>query len=171
MCGEIPPGHFGHTVCIRLLNNNPRAIVSLGKQLEHIVEIRLDEYAVTNPNGGAISPSLWTLRFENYHFYAYQTTNAGGKTGHRLVIDNAAATHIVYDRPRILSHENEGKLNKVQLEVTDETGADVTFTDATFFITFVCKIPHWTAEEQLEDDATNPRNANLPFSTRPRFFM
>lgn len=125
-------------VAVRLGANQITAHVDLGKKLEHIIELRIDEYAVRTPNGGAVTPSLWRLWIKG--FYPEITTNANGR-GYPIVIDNATLTHVVYTRPRVMSTQNNGEMNHLDIEIRDENGAAVTFDDATFYLTFVTTTP------------------------------
>ena len=128
-----------HEVVARLGANGVNARIDIGKKLEHIVELRLDEYAIRTPNGGAVTPSLWRLWFKG-RFYEEATTNANGR-GYPIVIDNATLTHVVYTRPRVISTQANGEMNHLEFEIRDENGAAVTFADATFYFTFVTVEP------------------------------
>jgi len=140
MCGEIPAGHTGYTQCIRLTEASAR--VALNQQLKNVTEIRLDEYAIRNPNGGAIAPDLWRIEFVG-NLQPHINTNAAGR-GYPILVDNTVQTHVIYDRPRLMySPTAVNTLSSIQLRIADETGALVTFDAMTIFITVVCIDEHW----------------------------
>lgn len=147
MCGDLGPGQSAHTVCVRLGANETEARVSVGKRLEHVVEVWLDEYAIDTPNGGGIAPDMWRIKVLD-NLYPKMTTNATG-TGHPILVDNATYTHHEYQRPRVLSEQNKASLNFIQLQITDNTGAPVVFTSMTLFLTIITQDPTWSPDRVL----------------------
>lgn len=147
MCGTIPAGHKAYTIMIRLGANENVTRVKLDQNLSHIRQIRLDEYAIRNPNGGAVDPDLWRIDFQGT-FYSSLTTNATG-IGYPIIVDNSVLTHVVYTRPRIMSEEHHAKMTFLQLSIKDENGANVTFDTMTLFITVVCQLPTWSADRVM----------------------
>lgn len=138
-----------HDVVLRLGQNEASGRVSVGKQLADIIEVRIDEYAVRNPNGGAVTPSLWRLWFHD-DFYQEPTTNARGR-GYPIVIDNATVTHVVYTRPRVISRKQKEMLNWLQYEIRDENNNLVTFDDATFYLSFVTRAADWSEQQVMQE--------------------
>jgi hypothetical protein len=159
---------FTHEVAVRLTGGGSEVVVPTGKTLEFVTHLLLTEYCINNPNGGAIAPSLWRLRFKNNEFVASTTTNAGG-TGHPLVISNATATHVVYDTPRVISRDYKGRLNSLFMEVIDENGSVVAFDDMTIFLTFVCADADWYPQGNAIHDAIQPKLPSQAYDSRPRF--
>ena len=103
------PEYDVHDVVVRLGANENRTRVTLGKQLNHVKEVHLNEYAIRNPNGGALTPSLWRFNFNGGDFYSEVTTNAQG-SGYPFVIDSATMVHVIYTRPRVMSRDGKGKM-------------------------------------------------------------
>ncbi len=157
--------HFDvHDVVVRLGANESVGRVSLGKNVNSVVEVHLNEYAVRNPNGGAVTPSLWRLYFRG-DFFSETTTNALGR-GYPIVIDNAVMTHVVYTRPRVMSRANKGKIDWLQFEIRDEAGNTVTFDDATFYISFVCAVPEMSLDRLKQDDLQDVSASAFAYGTQ-----
>jgi hypothetical protein len=169
MC-NLKPGQIQHTVVLRFTTNGEAVVLELGRKIEHVQEVRLAEYAIRNPNGGAVTPSLWKLHFHNQDFFPHETTNADGPDGAALVISDAAFTHRQYnEHPRVISKMTKGVVTKVQAALYDETGALATFDDATIFLDFVCVDPDWHADLPIIDDMKTPNFPSLQFDSRARF--
>jgi hypothetical protein len=152
-----------HDVTVALGANENAARVSLGKRLEHIREVHLNEYAIRNPNGGAVNPSRWRIYFHG-DFYDESTTNGRGK-GYTFIVDNATLTHVIYTRPRVISRANKGIASYLQFEIKDENGVDVTFDEATFYLSFVCEIPTTSLQQIERDHEMDVRRAGLAYTS------
>lgn len=133
-----------HEVAIRLTAN--RSKVSLGKKLEHVTEIRLDEYAINTP--GAVS-TMWRLDF-GQGIFSELTSNATG-LGYPIVVDNATLTHVLYERPRVVSTQQFGEMNTINVNIVDGSGAAVTFTDMVLYLSFVCQVPEYNMEHVADE--------------------
>ena len=156
--------------CIRLSTNQNSVRVAINQNLNNVVAVYLDEYAVSVPNGGAIIPDLWRVDFVG-KLFSSTSSNAGG-TGYPLIIDNATYTHVVYDQPRLMSEQPHDSLNFLQLRISDETNADVTFTSMTLFLTFVCESPDWRPDQVMANDYLAPtsffvNDGKVPGNTGP----
>lgn len=168
MC-QLKNGEVMHVVALRLTATGVQNI-DLGRQFEHVKEIRLAEYHVLNPNGGALTPSVWKLKFSAEHFYPYETTNAAGGFGSVIVINDAACTHVLYhEHPRVLSKANRGRLSHVEVGLFTETGANASFTDATIFLHVICHDPAWVPERIIWEDHNGANVPGLQFDSRARF--
>lgn len=169
MC-QLKPSERMHVVTVRLASNNGVRTIDLGRQFEHVKEVRLSEYHFVNPNGGAVVPGAWKLHFRAEHFYPHETTNADGPLGTVLVINNATVTHVLYtEHPRVLSKSNQGRLSKVDIGLFTETGALATFTEATLVLQVICHDPQWSAEQVMFEDMNLPMIPSLQFDSRARF--
>ncbi len=167
MCGEVPPGHYKIDVVVHLGTNESTIKIPLQRKMEWVREIWLTEYQVIN------SPTIGLFRIALSDALTEQSvTNA---TGHGMcfAVDNTVVSHNVYEKPRIVTVENRGQLIELDVKVRDvSTGAVVvpTFTNATFFFTFVMKDPLWNPDEIIAQDIRLPQNAAGQFSTRAPFF-
>ena len=153
-----------HDVTIALGANENSTRVSLGKRLEYIKEVHLNEYAVRNPNGGSVDPSRWRIFFRG-DFYDESTGNGRGK-GYTFIIDNATLTHVIYTRPRVISRSGKGMCSWLQFEIKDENGNDVTFDEATFYLSFVCEVPRLSVDRVKLDHEIDVRRAGLQYTTQ-----
>lgn len=154
MCGDLKPGQRAHTVCVRLGTNENGRKVDLGQTIRHVREVWLDEYAIDTPNGGAIAPDMWRVKFEGT-LINKMTTNASG-TGHPILVDNATYTHHEYQRPRVMVESTGASMNFVQLKITSNAGAAVTFVSMTLFLTIITQDPQWSADRALARGLLEP---------------
>ncbi len=170
MCGEIPVGHFKIDVIVHFNANESSVVVPLQRQLEHIREVRLNEYCIVAPNGGAVTPNIWRLSL-GAMLTEDMVTNVVG-SGYCFVVDNAVCTHVHYDNPRLFTTNSRGYIRdlQVKLSTVSVSEAPATFTEATFFLSFVCKDPLWSPEAVIAKDLALPQNAMGQFSTRAPFF-
>lgn len=171
MCGEIPNGHWAKDVVLHFTVGNSLALLNLDTTLDHIVEIRVNEICVEEPNGGTISPNMWRVQL-GPNLETNEASNAGGY-GWAFNIDDAVVTHTVFDRPRVITLNNRGKLNIINARMfsIDENNrvTNATFKSATLHLTFVMKKALWVPEVFLEEDRTFPLNARGEKSTKATF--
>ena len=153
-----------HDVVIALGNDENTGRFSMGKRIEYIKEVHLNEYAIENPNGGAIAPHRWRIWFHG-DFFSEPTTNMKGR-GYPFIVDNATMTHVVYTRPRVISRTGKGMLSWLQFEIKDENGLDVTFDSATFYLSFVCQVPQGSVDQVVYDHEIDVRRAGMAYTTQ-----
>jgi hypothetical protein len=170
MCGEIMPWQHTHEVVIRMVSPfspaqtvqngtgstvvqpNPAHVrVDLGRQLEHVKEIRLTEYMVHN-NGTPVANNLWFVSFAGSNMTEKQTCSVVGAGTPICIADMANPYHVVYDNPRTISIDSKRGINFLDVNVTTETGAAPTFFNITLYLTFVMNIPNWSLEMVKQDD-------------------
>ena len=148
MCGDLKPWQYAHTVVIRMETNGAPITVNLGRPLEHVDEVWLTEYAVRGAPAGS---DLWRFNFLGNNMPEEVSTNAGGR-GHCIMVTPTGDKHQVYDQARVISLAQKQYLNTLTVELRDSTGANVTFTSATIFLTFICNKPHWSPHAVALED-------------------
>jgi len=171
---ELPAGFSQSYVVLRLptLTNNPNLNLlqlAVGQRLEHVVAVYLLEYCIRAPNGGAVTPSLWSMEFEGGELTPFNESNIG-TGGFLLSIDNATVTHHEYQHPRLISKCNRGYISNLNMKLTDPvTGLAVTYADATFYLVFIQKDPKWSGAQYMLDDKQTPNFPSRQFDTRAPF--
>lgn len=149
MCGDLPAGHKKYTVCMRLGANADTGRVFIVGKIDNVKEVWLEEYAIRDPNGAAVTPSLWKLNMGG--FGTHVETSSGAGTGYPLVIDNASLTHVVFTRPRVMSIDGKAAVTSFEYSLTDaDTGAAATFLDATFYVSFIYEIEGWSEKKAMK---------------------
>lgn len=129
-----------------------KVTVPLQRPLEHVRELQLTEYMIAAPGGSNV---IWRVSFRNSNLCDAVSTNAGGN-GQVISVPTpgGANVHVVYDMPRIISVDGNRGLSSISVEVTDTTGAPVTFDSLTLFLTVICDDPGM----QLVHDVQGDRN-------------
>jgi len=135
MCGEIQEWQIARSVCIRLITNGNKQLVTLGSKFDDVEEIRLDEIMVTNFNGG-VSAAAYVKLYQNGMNEA--TCNNEQEPGLLIGID-VLNPHTVYQRPRVISVGNMVNINSFNVEMRLPGGAVATFNEAVLILTFVCR--------------------------------
>lgn len=171
MCGEIMPWQHTHELVVRLLNphtpaettglgtnctivqNNPAHVrVDLGRMLEHVREIRLTEYMVTN-NGTAATSNVWRVSFLGSTLTDKPACSTPGNGTCICIPDMTNTSHVHYDNPRVMTMDMRKGITTLDINVTvADTGAAPTFRDITLFLTIVMDIPNWSIEQVAQED-------------------
>lgn len=169
MCGEILPWQWTHEVVVRMLapnspsettglggatvvQPNPAHVrIDLGRHLTNISQVRLTEYMVQN-NATPAARNMWRISLAGSNLTDKATCNSQG-TGTCIAIgDMTNPWHVQYDNPRLMSVDNKRGISFLDVNVTDEFGAPVSFTNITLFITFVMDTPDWSIEKVFQED-------------------
>jgi len=170
MCGEIKPYQHKHEVVIRmkspavLQNNtngpaylaqpNPASVtIMLNQTLEQIEEVWLTEY---DAEMGAVpaAGNMWRLSFQRSHLSDSMTCNSAGNGIPFNVNLGVAGTHVVYQRPRVMSVEQKsGGITSLSVDVFDEFGQPPPFSSLTFYLTFVMRRKDWDPAQVMRNDA------------------
>ena len=167
MCGEVPKGHYSVEVVVHLDANQTRVKVPLSRKLEYVKEVRLTEFQIGTPN----ATGLYRLGFGS-RLQPRLVTNAIGE-GFCIAVDNTTTVHTVFTNPRVVSVERLGQVLELDITLTNVTNFTQvlpTFTDATFWLTFICEEPMWNADLVIQKDLQLAQNAAGQFSTRAPFF-
>ena len=167
MCGEVPAGHYAIDVVVHLAANQTNVVIPLPRKMEWLSEIWLNEYQVI----GSPSIGLFRLNLKNL-LQQQEVTNAVGE-GYCVLVDSTVVSHIVYQKPRVVTVNKRGQVHQLEVNLQDVTGnalAVPTFTSATFMFTFIMRDPHWSPEHTIAGDKLLPQNAAGQFSTRAPFF-
>ena len=167
MCGEVPRGCYTIDVAVHLTANQTNLVVPLPRKLEHVEQIWLTEYQLVAAGG----VGLYRLDLKNMLKHT-QVSNAAGD-GFCFAVDNTTVAHTVYTKPRTMTVDGQMQVLELNLTVRDvSTGAIVvpTYTNATFFLTFICRQPGWDPDQRIRDTVLdNPLAAQRQFSTRAPF--
>jgi hypothetical protein len=155
MCGEIPEGCSAHTVSVRLLANQNRVTVRFNRQFKRVKSVWLDEYVVRLPTGGAVNPSFFLLKFGDH--LATDHINNLDRAGYPIAINNSTLTHVVYQRPRVISAQEHGGLSSFQIEVQTPTAGAAVFDEIILWMTIVVKDGHVNYDAQRAEMANLPR--------------
>lgn len=136
MCGEIQDFQYTRTVNVRLTVNADNAKIQLMEQFKNVEEIWIDEYAFRNaPLGGHY------FRFNKFGISPFPENNEN-QPGVLLFNDNAAASHVIYQRPRILARCEGTGVQQLEITVRDAgTQAITTFDELFIALTFVMHKP------------------------------
>lgn len=165
---DAPGAAYAQDYTLRLTSNQNKALITLGRSLEHVIGVYVRDVNVRAPNGAALTPNLWVLSLRGDNLTTDNTSNAGGD-GFYFNITNATNTNYEYTFPRLLSRCNRGRMNTLTVSITDTAGADVTFADATFTLVFVMAPTVYDGDRYLRDDNVTPNFPSLAYDTRARF--
>lgn len=171
---NLPPGFNSYYVVLRLpnLSNNPNINLlqlPIGQRLEHVVSVYMLEYNIVEPNGGSITPSLWSLEFLGGELAPYNDSNIG-TGGFLFSIDSATVTHHEYQHPRLVSNANRGYISNLNIKITNPvTGLTPAFSEATFYLVFVTKDVKWSAAQYMLDDKQTPNFPSRQYDSRAPF--
>lgn len=141
-------------LALRFGVNESRGTVDLGKRLQNVASISLVEYAIRNPNGGALAPATWTVNLSS-RFVAEQTGNTGGR-GHVIIVDDAALTHHEYLNPRIITRSRFPALDRLDYRITDHTGAAAAFDEMVLFLEVTCYEVPFDTDQIMRDHHDTP---------------
>lgn len=147
-----------HDVVMVLGTDEARGRISVGKQIDNIVEVRVDEYHFRNPDGGSTAGGPFFLWLQDT-FYPEPTTNSGVR-GYPLVLNSPSDTFTQYTRPRVISRRPKKVLNWLQYELRDRDGTLATFDRATIYLSFVTRPEGWDLDETMD---RHFNQANLPY--------
>jgi hypothetical protein len=135
MCGEIQEWQTARTVSVRLTTNGTSQRIVLNNRYETVEEVRLDECMFTVFNGGVSAGCYFVMDLSNL---STKAVNNESKSGILLMVDTLNP-HTVFQRPRDIASGSPTTLTSFQLGVFLPNGTPVTFTEAIFTITFVCR--------------------------------
>lgn len=134
MCGEIEDWQIARTVQIRLTSGAQQQ-VTLNQKFEAVEEIRLTEFMITNFNGGVSAMAYLNVDISGA---THAVTNNTATPGMMLMMD-VLNPHTVYSNPATMLKGNLTSVNSFGISLRLPTGAAVTFTEAVFTMTFVCR--------------------------------
>lgn len=163
MCGDLKPGESAAQLVVHFLSGTTSARVVLNTRLEHIVEWRLTDYSIVNPNGGALTPNMW--KFEIVGIPEFETSNTG-VPGFAITMNSATATWAHYDNPRVISKFNSGYVNTINCQLRTYAGAAAAFDEATFHFTIVTKDAKFRPQQYMLDDRQTPNFPSMQYDTR-----
>lgn len=163
MCGDLKPGETAAQFVLHFTTNQSHLRLPINTRLEHVVELRLTDYSIVAPNGGAAVPNLW--RFQIVGLQEFETNSSGGQ-GFAICIQDKDLTFVHYDNPRVISKSNAGYLNTLDCVLTTYLGVPASFTEATFFITVVMRDTKYRPQQYITDDKQTPNFPSLQFDTR-----
>lgn len=142
MCGEIKAYQTAIDVAIRVTASGVNVIKL--PQISRVDEIRLDGFFITGFNG-AVSSSAY-LQLTGISGMRETTINSNNKPGCLIAVD-VNNPHVIFSRPRMLATGSATTVNSFNVNLVLPSGANATFTEACFFVTFVCrKSPEEMAE-------------------------
>lgn len=168
MCGEIQPWQHTQEIVVRLTTPftpvqgaqngvtmvQPSAAhvrVDLGRELQHIREVRLTEYMVHN-NGTPAANNVWFVSLAGSNLSEKSTCSTLG-VGHAICIaDMTNPYHVVYDNPRIVSVESKKSMSILDVKLTTEAGVAPVFNNVTLYFTIVMDIPNWSPALVAQED-------------------
>ncbi len=165
---DAPGAAYAQDYTLRLTENQNKALITLGRSLEHVIGVYVRDVNVRAPNGAALTPNLWVLSLRGDNLTTDNTSNAGGD-GFYFNITNATNTYYEYQFPRLLSRCNRGRMNTLTIAITSTDGADVTFADATFTLVFVMAPTEYSSEMYMWNDAVTPNFPSLAYDSRAKF--
>jgi len=165
MCGDLKPWQWKHDVVVRMTSPAtlpsaqfvqpvPASVnVPLMQPLDMIEEVWLTEYMVQLTENGTGS-DLWRISFLRSNLQDAVSCNASGTGIPFCVPQNNAYVHVHYDNPRVLSVTHKsGGITSLAVDVSDEFGQPVIFSDMTFMLTFVMKKRDWDPAQVMRNDA------------------
>jgi len=172
MCGDLKPWQWRHDVVVRMTSpptlpgttpvggalftqaNAASVNVPLMQPLDMIEEVWLTEYMVEQTELGTTT-NLWRLSFLRSNLQDAVSCNASG-TGIPFCVptSNAVTFHLHYDSPRVLSVTHKsGGITTLAVDVTDEFGQPVVFSNMTFMLSFIMRKRDWNPEQVMRNDA------------------
>jgi hypothetical protein len=134
MCGEIKAYQTATDVAIRITAAGVNKINL--PQIQRVDEIRLDGFFITGFNG-AVSASAY-LQISGMSGMREATINSNNKPGCLIAVD-VNNPHVIFSRPRVLATGSATTVNNFDINLVMPSGANASFTEACFFITFVCR--------------------------------
>lgn len=137
MCGEIPLDCSAYTVTVTLGQNETQKLIRLPRIFENVIEVRLDEYAIRAPNNSSVAPMFWHLKFRDLLATDHITDNQ--RSGYPIVIDNATLTHVYFQRPRVIAHQQHKGLQQFQLELQRPDDGAIVFEEMILYLTLVVR--------------------------------
>ncbi len=110
---------------IFLGQNETDVQINLQRKFNNVVMLRIDEFLIVNPNGGAVVPPVYLIDFGEH--LSTDNVNTNARSGWPIAIDNATVTHTVYEKTRDIALQTEAELNNVRIRVRDLNGATPTY--------------------------------------------
>lgn len=132
MCGEIQDYQKASTIAVRLTSAGVQTI-SLPFKFNSVEEIRLDEFMITNFNGGVSGGFYLKLELNGLSTVCLNNT---GRSGTLLSMD-VLNPKTVYQRPVSLIQAGLTAVTQFQIGLENSNGTATTFNEAIFHFTIV----------------------------------
>jgi hypothetical protein len=138
MCGEIEDWQIARTIVVRMTVGTSQKI-DLSNLFDQVEEIRLTESFVTNFQGGINGTGYLELDIMGLNNVIVSNER---RKGVLIMVDNLNP-HSIYSNPRIIATGGLTSIQSFQCRFLDSTAAaaPVTFDEAVFVFTFVCRRP------------------------------
>lgn len=134
MCGEIEEWQIARFVQMQLSAGGLTQI-TLNQKFEAVEEIRLNEILITGFNGGVSGMAYLNVDINGA---THAVTNNTAIPGMMVMVD-VLNPHTVYNNPVTILKANLCSVNQFGVSFRLPSGAPVTFTEAIFTLTFVCR--------------------------------
>ena len=134
MCGEIQDWQKQSSCSIRVTTGIPQNI-PLPKIFDEVEEIRIDEFMITNFNGGISGTCYVQMEVNSMN---NPSVNNDQRTGTLLIVD-VLNPKTVYQRPRVVAASHPVTVNQISFRITNPDGSTTTFNEASFVLTIVMR--------------------------------
>lgn len=137
MCGEIQDWQYARTVVIRMTTSGATQKIDFSGIFDQVEEIRLTESFVLGFNGGVSGTGYLELDIPQL---SNVTISNERRKGILIMVDNLNP-HVIYSNPRVIATGGMTSLQSFQARflTTAASALPVTFTEAVFVLTLVCR--------------------------------
>lgn len=137
MCGDLQPWEKGREITVRVTSGT-RQRIQLPTTFDDVTEIRLDQFQITNFDGGTSGSCYLRITADGLH---PGTVNNENMTGILLMVD-VLTPQTVFNRPRVIGLAGGNySFNEFQIEIVKPDGTILTLDEACFVITVVMRKP------------------------------